>query len=79
MDDDHIKNTSGAGDSFRAGLMYALLSSTRSGPDELARALWFSTDVATERCRHFLIKDACKSIEDKFSDRYSTYENDPLE
>jgi hypothetical protein len=75
---DQIKNTSGAGDSFRAGLMYALLSSTHSGSDALAHALSFSTDVATERCHHFSIKDACKSIEDKFGGRYSIYESMPL-
>lgn len=74
----NIENTSGAGDSFRAGLMYALLSSTYSGRDALAYALWFSTDVATERCRHFSIREACKSIEDKFSGRYSSYESMPL-
>lgn len=76
---DPIKNTSGAGDTFRAGLIYALLSSTHSGRDALAQALLFSTDVATERCCHFSIKDACKSIEEKFGDRYSTYESKPFE
>ncbi len=73
-----IQNTSGAGDSFRAALMYSLLSQTGTHSDALARALWFSTDVATERCHHFAIKDACKRITEKYSGKYSDYENNPL-
>ena len=35
------------------------------------RKLLFSTDVATERCKHFLINEACESIADRFAGKYS--------
>lgn len=70
-----IENTSGAGDTLRAGLMYALLSATRNDEESLARALCFATDVATARCCHFKIVDACKQIEARFAGRYPDYES----
>ena len=65
-----IQNTSGAGDSFRGALLYALLSAKDRGPEALPRALLFATDVATERCRHFKIVEACTAIATKFGGRY---------
>ena len=65
-----IQNTSGAGDSFRGAPLYALLSAKDRGPEALPRALLFATDVATERCRHFKIVEACTAIATKFGGRY---------
>lgn len=73
-----IVNTSGAGDSFRGALMYAILCSERTNENTLAHALMFSTAVATERCKFFLISEACKSIARKFGGKYSDYERQPL-
>lgn len=74
-----IHNTSGAGDSFRGALLYALLSAKVSGPSALPNALLFATDVATERCRHFRIDKACERIGKAFGGRYSDYDRNAAE
>ena len=66
-----IENTSGAGDSFRGALMYAMgCSGPRAAEASLPDVLVFCTDVASERCRHFRIEDACKSIRSNYGGRF---------
>jgi sugar/nucleoside kinase (ribokinase family) len=69
-----IRNTSGAGDSFRGALMYALLNSSTDTSTSLPAALKFSTAVATERCRYFSMEAALQHIRQGFSGKYSDYE-----
>lgn len=70
---EEIKNTSGAGDSFRGALMHALLNSMKNETDDLPKALLFSTDVASERCKYFSIELACQKINEKFADKFKKY------
>lgn len=62
-----VKNTSGAGDSFRGALMYSLIQEKDDDIVSLPAALSFSTAVASERCRHFALKVALTAIHDEFS------------
>lgn len=70
---EEIENTSGAGDSFRGGLIHALLNFRKNEIDHLPKALLFSTDVASERCKYFSIELACQKINEKFSDKFKKY------
>jgi sugar/nucleoside kinase (ribokinase family) len=69
-----IVNTSGAGDSFRGALMYALLRGKNRHHASLPRALEFATDVATERCKHFRMDTACESIQAIYGGNYLAYD-----
>ncbi|MFN3321367.1 MAG: PfkB family carbohydrate kinase, partial [Allorhizobium sp.] len=70
---DGVKNTSGAGDTFRGALMHALLHERMNDASSLPAAMSFATAVATERCLHFWFQKALDAIGTKFGSAYPLF------